>query len=88
MGQRLGISTDEVVPEKLVGLISPRHVFIIHGQEDETIVSGDAKALYAAAKEPKEDMWIIPGAGHAEGAEIAPEEYGERVVNFFDRHLK
>ena len=88
MEQRLGISTDDVVPQELVGLISPRPVFIIHGQDDETIVPGDARALYAAAKEPKEDMWLIPGAGHAEGVEIATEEYGERVVGFFDRYLK
>ena len=86
--QRLGISTDQVVPEELVGLISPRPVFIIHGQDDETIVPGDAETIYAAAKEPKEDMRLIPGAGHAEGVEIAPEEYGERVVNFFDQYLK
>jgi dipeptidyl aminopeptidase/acylaminoacyl peptidase len=88
MEQRLNISADDVVPEEIVGLISPRPVFIIHGQDDETIVPGDARAIYAAAKEPKEDMWLIPGAGHAEGVEIAPEEYGERVVNFFDRYLK
>ena len=88
MEQRLGISTNEVIPEDSVGLISPRPVFIIHGQDDETIVPGDARAIYAAAKEPKEDMWLIPGAGHAEGAEIAPVEYGERVVSFFDLYLK
>jgi fermentation-respiration switch protein FrsA (DUF1100 family) len=84
---RLGIDTDQIVPEEYVGLISPRPVFIIHGQEDETIVTGDAKAIHAAAKEPKEDLWFIPGAGHAEGAEIAPEEYGTRVVDFFDQYL-
>jgi fermentation-respiration switch protein FrsA (DUF1100 family) len=86
--QRLGISTDDIVPEEQVGLISPRPVFIIHGQDDETIVPGDAQAIYAAAREPKEDLWLIPEAGHAEGAEITPREYGERVVDFFDRYLQ
>ena len=85
--QLLGINTDQVVPEEYVGLISPRPVFIIHGQEDETIVPEDADALYAAATEPKEDLWFIPGAGHAEGVEITPEEYGTKVVDFFDRYL-
>lgn len=86
--KRLGISTDQVVPEEFVGLISPRPVFIIHGQDDDTIVPEDARALYAAAKEPKESMWLIPGAGHAEGVEVAPKEYGQRVVDFFNRYLK
>ncbi|MDA0988280.1 MAG: alpha/beta hydrolase [Chloroflexi bacterium] len=86
--KRLGIKADQVVPEDRVGLISPRPVFIIHGQEDETIVPGDAEAIYAAAKEPKEDLWFIPGAGHAEGVEIAPEEYAKRVVDFFNLYLE
>jgi fermentation-respiration switch protein FrsA (DUF1100 family) len=86
--QRLGLNTNQVVPEEYVGLISPRPVFIIHGQEDETIVPEDADALYSAAKEPKESIWFIPDAGHAEGAEAAPEEYARRVVDFFDRYLK
>jgi len=86
--QRLGINANQVVPEEYVGLISPRPVFIIHGHEDETIVTGDANAIYAAAREPKEDLWLIPGAGHAEGAEIAPEEYAMRVVAFFDQYLE
>lgn len=86
--KRLGINADQVVPEERVGLISPRPVFIIHGQEDETIVTGDADAIYAAAREPKEDLWFIPGAGHAEGVEIAPEEYGKRVVDFFNLYLE
>ena len=36
--------------------------------------------------EPKEGVWLIDGAGHAEGAEVAAEEYAERVVEFFRRH--
>ena len=86
--QRLGINTDQIVPEDVVESISPRPVFIIHGQKDKTIRPEDGEALYAAAQKPKEDLWLIPGAGHAEGAEIALQEYGQRVVDFFDRYLK
>ncbi|MBI4281909.1 MAG: alpha/beta hydrolase [Chloroflexi bacterium] len=86
--KRLGINADQVVPEASVGLISPRPVFIIHGQDDTTIDSEDAQALYAAAQEPKEELWLIPGSGHAEGVEVAPEEYGQRAVDFFNRYLK
>jgi fermentation-respiration switch protein FrsA (DUF1100 family) len=86
--RRLGINTAQVVPEEVVGLISPRPLFLIHGEDDGTIRPENGEAIYSAAREPKEDLWLIPGAGHAEGAEIAPVEYGRRVVRFFDRHLK
>ncbi|MBI2855926.1 MAG: alpha/beta hydrolase [Chloroflexi bacterium] len=86
--QRLGLSTDQVVPEVAVGRISPRPLFLIHGQDDVTIRPEDARALFAAAGEPKEGLWLIPGSGHAEGAEVALEEYSKRVVDFFDRYLE
>ena len=62
----------------MIALISPRPVFIIHGREDKTIAPKDAHALYAAAGEPKEGVWLIDGAGHAEGAEVAAEEYARK----------
>ena len=85
--RRLGIKASQVAPVEDVALISPRPVFIIHGREDKTIAPKDAHALYAAAGELKEGVWLIDGAGHAEGAEVAAEEYAERVVEFFRRHL-
>ena len=86
--RRLGMTTEQVVPEKDVALLSPRPVFIIHGKDDGTLRPDNGEALFAAAGEPKEDLWLIPGAGHAEGVEIAPEEYARRVVQFFDQHIR
>ncbi len=85
--QRLGISSDEVVPEDYVASISPRAVFIIHGRDDVTIVPEDGIALHAAAGEPKEPMWLIENAAHSEGVDVAPDEYAKRVLDFFERHL-
>ena len=87
MEQRLGIRAADVRPVEYVGRISPRAVFIIHGEDDVTIVPGDAVALHAAAGEPKEPLWLVEGAGHAEGIEQAPDEYERRVLSFFERHL-
>lgn len=86
--RRLGIDTGQIVPEKVVGSISPRPVFIIHGQDDEVILPKDARALHAAAGEPKEDLWMISGAEHAEGVDVVTVEYAERVVGFFDKYLR
>lgn len=85
--RRLGIRTDQLVPEDYVDRISPRAVFIIHGRDDVTIVPEDGVALHAAADEPKEPLWLIDGAAHAEGVDVAPEEYARRVLDFFERHL-
>ncbi|MDE2859945.1 MAG: alpha/beta hydrolase [Chloroflexota bacterium] len=85
--RRLGISSDDVVPADYVADISPRAVFIIHGRDDVTIVPEDGIALHEAAGEPKEPLWLIEGAAHSEGVDVAPDEYARRVLSFFDRHL-
>ena len=68
--------------------ISPRAVFLINGADDWTGTNpDDARALYAAAGEPKE-LWIVPGAGHGGAFHVARQEYQERLLAFFDQHLK
>jgi fermentation-respiration switch protein FrsA (DUF1100 family) len=39
--------------------------------------------LYQAAREPKA-LWIVPGAGHGEYEQAAPEEYRTRVITFLN----
>jgi len=85
--RRVGIKSEDVVPEREVVQISPRPVFIMHGALDETISPKDGEAVYAAAREPKQ-WWLIPGSAHAQGAEKEPAEYERRVVEFFNANLK
>ncbi|MEW6615104.1 MAG: alpha/beta fold hydrolase [Thermodesulfobacteriota bacterium] len=54
---------NEISPLKWVGRISPRHVLIIHGTDDELLDISHAKRLYEKAKDPK-DISIIEGAIH------------------------
>ena len=44
------------------------------------------RQLFAAAGEPKE-LWIVPGAGHAGFAEVAPRAYAQHLIEFFSRAL-
>ncbi len=75
-------------PIDAVPRISPRAVFLLNGADDWTGTNpDDARALYAAAGQPKE-LWIVPGAGHGMAYHIAREEYEERLLAFFDRHLR
>jgi hypothetical protein len=41
---------------------------------------------FAAAGEPK-TIWQVPGSTHAQGLAARPEEYEQRVIDFFDRAL-
>ncbi len=84
--QKAGIDSADIVPERIVGDISPRPLLVAHGLEDETISPADSEAIFAAAGEPKE-LWLIPGADHAKGATAAGDEYRDRIVKFFDDNL-
>ncbi len=52
---------------------------VVHGDADTFIQPGHAEAVYAAANDPKE-LWLVPGADHAETPTVAPEEYQARVT--------
>jgi fermentation-respiration switch protein FrsA (DUF1100 family) len=66
--------------------IAPRALFFIAGDQDSTVPAELSTQLYAAASEPK-DLWIVHGAGHGEYERVAGEEFGRRLVAFFDRAL-
>lgn len=66
--------------------MTPRPLFIIHGERDGYIPVDQARMLYVAAAEPK-FMWIVPGAKHNQSAIITPHEYARRTAWFFDRFL-
>lgn len=69
----------------LVARIAPRPVFLIYAEN-----GGGGEELtpqyYAAAAQPKQ-QWLVPGAGHTGGLATHPEEYEQRVIEFFDRGL-
>lgn len=86
MEREAGFRTADLDTEAAIGRISPRPVFIIHGGADDKIAADNGHRLYAAAREPKE-LWFVPEAGHVNVEEFRPEEYAQRLVSFFDRHL-
>jgi len=50
-------------PVEKIGMISPRPVLIIHGDNDAAVNVENAHDLYEAANEPKE-LFIVKGADH------------------------
>lgn len=71
--------------DDVVARIAPRPVFLIyagHGAGGEEL----NPVYFEAASEPK-TLWKIAEASHVGGAEARPQEYENRVVEFFDRAL-
>jgi fermentation-respiration switch protein FrsA (DUF1100 family) len=63
-----------------------RPLLMIHGGADTYIKPEMARALYELAPGPKE-FWLVEGAKHNQALQLAPEEYHQRVLAFFNRHL-
>lgn len=54
-------------PAEVVHRIAPVPVLVVHGDADPFFPVGHARALYLAAREPRQ-LWIEKGFGHAEAA--------------------
>jgi len=67
-------------PVDAVASLSPRPLFLIHGERDEVIPPSMSKELFQAAGEPKE-LWIVEGARHLG---LGGTEYERRIVEFLD----
>jgi fermentation-respiration switch protein FrsA (DUF1100 family) len=51
----------EFAPEQYVGRISPRPVIMVNGIDDPQMPRPAVEALYAAAREPRELIWLTTG---------------------------
>lgn len=81
-----GLDIGDVRPAAVIGQISPRPVFIIQGDADQTVPPQSATILFNAAGEPKQ-LWVESGVGHVGTSSAFPEEYESRVIAFFDKHI-
>ena len=86
LGAALRARTRLPDPIRAVGRISPRALLLIAPQGDQLISWHQSEKLLAAAGEPKE-LYVVPGAAHAEAYAVDPEAYRSRVLGFLERHL-
>lgn len=77
---------DEADALDVVGQLSPKPLFLLHGTEDRAVHYSQSQRLFDAAGDPKE-LWILEGAGHTTLFNKAPEEYERRVLGFLAGHL-
>ncbi len=83
---RTDSDVNQVQPVKVIGSISPRPIFIIHGTADTVVPPQNSERNFDAANQPKE-IWWVPGAGHVEARTLDPSDYQLRVIQFFHQSL-
>jgi dipeptidyl aminopeptidase/acylaminoacyl peptidase len=73
-------------PIHCVAHIAPRGLLLISPGEDRLVSPHQSQRMFRAAGEPKE-LFVVPGAAHAEAHATAPGAYERRVLDFLARHL-
>jgi dipeptidyl aminopeptidase/acylaminoacyl peptidase len=81
--RRAGVGMSEVNPIDDLCMVSPRPTLLIYGEMDADVPPGTPQAMLDAACDPV-DLWVIEGAAHQNYSEVVPEEYSERLLEFYD----
>lgn len=79
---RVGVNIGQVDSARDLATLSPRAVLIIHGLDDGLFPPYHARAMYDAARQPKE-LWLVDGQGHGSPVFSGQEEEFERRVGAF-----
>ncbi len=77
----LGADPRATEPARVIGLVEPVPLLLIHGEADTTVPIADGRRLAALAG-PSAVHWAIPGAGHSAGHAVAGQDYERRVTDF------
>jgi pimeloyl-ACP methyl ester carboxylesterase len=78
--RRLGADPRDTEPIRVIGLVDPVPLLLVHGEADTTVPIDDARRL-AAAGGPSTVLWTVPGAGHSASHAVAPQDYERRVTD-------
>jgi pimeloyl-ACP methyl ester carboxylesterase len=84
LARRVGADPRETEPIRVVGLVDPVPLLLIHGANDRRTPPGAVRALAAAAGRNAE-QWTVPGGGHSGAHRADPDAYEQRVTAFLRR---
>ncbi len=77
-----------IKPVEAVPQISPRPVFFIHGADDTFVPTEHVHRLAEASDNPRNELWIAPGAEHVRSYLTNPDDYISKITGFFDAVLR
>jgi pimeloyl-ACP methyl ester carboxylesterase len=78
--RKLGADPREVEPARVIGLVEPVPLLLIHGEADTTVPLADGRRLASAAG-PSAAHWSVPGADHSLSHAVAGQDYERRVTD-------
>lgn len=84
--RRAGVDVNAVRPAQHMAALARRPVLLIAGTEDPWVPEASLDDLLRQGQGPWE-KWRVPGAGHGDYLQAAPEEYPRRVLAFFSHFL-
>jgi pimeloyl-ACP methyl ester carboxylesterase len=79
--RRLGADPREIEPGRVIGLVEPVPLLLIHGDADATVPLADGRRLADLAG-PSAERWVVAGADHGQAHATAGQDYERRVVDF------
>jgi pimeloyl-ACP methyl ester carboxylesterase len=82
--RRVGGDLRALEPGRVIRLVEPVPLLLIHGAADRTVRARDGQRLAALAG-PSAEHWIVPGADHGAARAAAPGEWDRRVSRFLRR---
>lgn len=83
---RLGVPISKLNPiRRLPDVDAP--VLVVGGDRDTDTTEAETRALFDAAREPKE-LWIVRGAAHEDFSRVDPDGYRRHVIEFLSRNLR
>ncbi|HET9910834.1 MAG TPA: alpha/beta fold hydrolase [Anaerolineales bacterium] len=83
---KLGIDAPPPMIE-IIGDITPRPIMLVGGGQPHPLVGSEGDFMiprYAHYAGPNAQVWVIPEATHCDGPARRPDEYAERMIEFFD----
>jgi fermentation-respiration switch protein FrsA (DUF1100 family) len=71
---------------EIIGEIAPRPIMLVGSGISYPITGseGDHLEFYARHAGENAELWVLPDAGHCGGPRATPEEYAQRMVEFFN----
>ena len=78
---RLGADPRATEPARVIGLVEPVPLLLIHGADDATVPAADGARLAALAG-PSAEHWVVSGADHAGAHRAAAGPSEQRVTAF------
>ncbi len=80
-----GLDIDNLSPRDVIAQIAPRPILLIYGSREISLAGGQQQQIAAG---DNAELWVVPGAGHGNYLDVAPQEYEARLLTFFDDSLQ